>query len=158
MSLHGGVQGACATPAVARHSTGTSSSTGDSISSRCSDYKQLGRLPAIAAPRFPACTAWRFESSQAQVIIKCLKLSLSKICFQATTTITSQQHNKISEISTISEIVEQRQRNQMSRLDLYLVAIVQSYTCVELILSNDNRSCGEHPSRGRGVGHGYRRS
>ena len=44
---------------------GTSSSTGDSISSRCSDYKQLGRLPAITAPRFPACTAWRFESSQA---------------------------------------------------------------------------------------------
>ena len=65
MSLHGGVQGACTTPPVAHHSTGTSSSTGDSISSRCSDYKQLGRLPDIAAPRFPACTAWRFESSQA---------------------------------------------------------------------------------------------
>ena len=30
----------------------------------------------------------------------------------------------------------------MSRLDLYLVVVVQSYTCVELILSNDNRSCG----------------
>ena len=65
MSLHRGVQSACTTPPVACHSTGTSSSTSDSISSRCSDYKQLGRLPAIAAPRFPACTAWRFESSQA---------------------------------------------------------------------------------------------
>ena len=60
-----GVQGACTTPPVACHSTGTSSLTGDSISSRCSDYKQLGRLPAIAALRFPACTTWRFESSQA---------------------------------------------------------------------------------------------
>ena len=67
MSLHRGVQGTCATPPVAHHSTGTSSSTGDSISSWCSDYKQLGRLPAIAAPRFPACTTWRFESSQARV-------------------------------------------------------------------------------------------
>ena len=65
MLLHGGVQGACTIPLVAHHSTGTSSLTGDSISSWCSDYKQLGRLPAIAAPRFPACTTWRFESSQA---------------------------------------------------------------------------------------------
>ena len=63
--LHRSVQGACATPPVARHSASTSSSTSDSISSRCNNSKQLGRLPAIATPRFPACTAWRFESSQA---------------------------------------------------------------------------------------------
>ena len=63
--LHGGVQGACATPPVTRRFASASSSTGDSISSWCSDGKQLGRVPAIATPRFPACTAWRFESSQA---------------------------------------------------------------------------------------------
>ena len=79
MSLHGGVQGACTTPPVAYHSTGTSSLTGDSISSRCSDYKQLGRLPAITALRFPACTAWRFESSQAEFLRYIIRIKEIKI-------------------------------------------------------------------------------
>ena len=40
-----------------------------SNTSQCSSNKQLGRLPGIATPRFPACSTWRFESCRPYYII-----------------------------------------------------------------------------------------